>query len=117
MADEHLMRHAVRHFARLLSEYADSRGWSVERYKLYFLPDADWGQVIIIFVGPFPPDDEANEDARFQEWERIVEFLEARLRDEPSPLHSYNLVLRAPADVEEGGIYSIGPEYLEAQEL
>jgi hypothetical protein len=117
MADERLMRPAVRHLARLLSEYAASRGWSADRYTLYFLPDAEWGQVIIIFVGPFPADDEEHEDARFQEWERIVEFLETHLHNEPSLLHSYNLVLRTPEEVEEGGIYSIGPEYIEAQEL
>jgi hypothetical protein len=117
MADERLMRPVVRHFARLLSEYAASRGWSADRYKLFFLPDADWGQVVIIFVGPFPTDDEEHEDARFLEWEQIVEFLEKHLHDQPSLLTSYNLVLRTPEEVEEGGIYSIGPEYIDAQEL
>jgi len=111
------MRLAVRNLAQLLSEYAASRGWSADRYKLYFLPDAEWGQVIIIFVGPFPADDDEHEEARFQEWERIVEFLETHLHHERSLLHSYNLVLRTLEEVEEGGIYSIGPEYFEAQEL
>lgn len=117
MADDRLMRPALRHFAQLLSEYARSRGWKPDQYKLYFLADADWGRVIIIVVGPFAPDDEEHEEERFKQWEEIVEFLQERLHDEPSLLHAYNLVLRTPEEVEEGGIYSIGRNYIEAQEL
>ncbi len=112
------MKRIMRHFAELLTNYARSRGWNADQYKLYFDPDAERYRVGIIVVGPFPPDDDEHEEARFEEWNRIVDFLEEHLRDEPSLLHSYDLVLRTPEEVESGDWgYRIRPEYVEASEL
>jgi hypothetical protein len=117
MANDVVIMRAVRKMARLLSEYAASQGWQDDQYKLYFLPDPEGADMFIIVVGPFPPDDDEHEEQRFEAWNQIKDFLEQQLHDEPRLRHAYNLVLRTPEEVAEGGHYAIKPEYIEAHEL
>ena len=108
MALDPLMRRAVRLIAGAIEKYAADRGWGPADYRWFYRTNPDWGLVGVILVA------EGFEGRDyFQDYQAVRSYLENALKDEPGLTMGPGIVLRTPKQVEEGGIYAIGPDYEE----
>ena len=108
MAVSNTVRRALRRTAETLTEFAKQNGWKNEDYGIYYWINEDWDKVHIVFVAR--AFDGSNE---FENNVRVREFLATKLSDEPELLNSVGLVVRSERKTKEGGIYALGPQYLE----
>src|SRR4051812_38689927 len=110
MALSPTMKRAVRHVADLLGEYARRQGWGSDDYRLFFRVNAAWGSIHVVFVALGFEGRDAYEC-----YAAVEQFLRDSLEDEPDLFRSIGLVIRTPKQVDEGGIYAIGPGYFEVK--
>jgi hypothetical protein len=108
MAIDTTLRRAVRRIAEALTKYARRQGWKYDEYQIYYHVNSIWNKLHVIFVAR---GFEGRGD--FQNYVSVREHLEKELADEPGLLDMLGLIVRSPKEVEEGGIYAIGPEYRE----
>jgi hypothetical protein len=112
MAVSATMRRAVRRIAEALTRFAKLQGWGDGDYQIYYVMDPKWGHIHVLFV--------ANGFEKKKEYENYVlvrEYLEKELGDMPGLLNHLGLVVRSSEQVDEGGIYAIGPPYREYRQL
>jgi hypothetical protein len=112
MALEPTMKYAVRRIAEAFRAYAAAQEWRHDEYRILVEVNKDWGRIHVVFVAP-----------RFQgvhpedNWRSVIEFLDSFLINEPKLLESMNLTLRTFDQVQRGGLYSLSPNYVDADEL
>jgi hypothetical protein len=113
MATETALRRAVRLVAGALTQYAQEQGWRDEDYWIYYSINPHWGgRVHFVFVA-------RGFDGRddYESYRSVWRHLQRVLADEPDVLESLNLVVLGKNKVDEGGAYSIGPEYEDFKEF
>src|SRR4051812_5989919 len=110
MALSPTMKRAVRRVADLLGEFATQQGSGVEDWRLFFRVDPDWDRIRVIIVSNgFEGHDP------YGSYAAVEQFLRDKLRDDPALFHAIGLVIRTFQQVDEGGIYAIGPDYFEVK--
>jgi hypothetical protein len=101
-----MIRRAIRLIAEAIDKYAKNQGWSIDDYRWYYRVSPEWGHIHIILVA------NAFKGRDYSEAYRSVrDFLYQELRDEPALFQSIGIVLRDFDQVNQGGIYEIGPDY------
>lgn len=112
MALETAMKQAVRRVVSILRDYAGSQDWGPDDYRIFVEPVEEWGRIhIMLVVKAFPR--KLMEDS----WATVVDYLETRLADDPALFDSINLSLHTFDQVKRGGLSSIGPGYIDADQL
>ena len=106
------LRHAVQRLAQVFQDYATTQGWRPDGYRVFVRLKPKWGRIHIILVAKSFPGKGPGD-----QWLSVRDFLEEKLRDEPGLLESLNLSLRTFDQVAEGGIYAIGPPFMDIQDL
>lgn len=106
MAVNTTLKRALRLIAGALTDYAKDQGWSPDDYWIYYHINPKWDKIHMIFVAK---GFEGKGD--FQNYASVRRYLESKLADEPELLNYMGLIVRSLKQVEEGGIYAIGPEY------
>lgn len=106
------MKNAVGKIAGAIRRYAAEQQWSQDDFKIFVEVNSDWGRIHAIFVarqfpGQYPED----------QWLSVINSLELSLKNEPELLDSMNLTLRTFDEVDQGGLYSLSPEYVDVDEL
>ncbi len=102
------MRRVVREVSGALTKYADREGWAKNEYWIYYHVKSGWNIVYFIFVSR--GFDRSDEWTSYQSvWQFLVEYF----KDDPEVLRYFKLVVRSKTKVDEGGLYSIGPQYKE----
>jgi hypothetical protein len=110
MAQSATMKQAVRHVADLLQEFARIEGWNSDEFRLFFSVNKAWGRMHVVVAA------EAFEGRdSFECYSAVDQFLRERLKDEPELFHSIGIVVRTMRQLQEGGIYSVGPDYFEVK--
>ncbi len=106
------MKNAVGRIAVAFHQYATKQGWKADDYRILVEVKPEWGRIHVVFVArEFPgthPEDQ---------WLSVIEFLDATLADSPELLESLNLTLRTFDQVQQGGLYSLSPDYIDVDEL
>jgi hypothetical protein len=108
MALRPALKKAVERIARALKDYASQKGWGPDDYRIYILANEEWGRIKITFVGK----DFGTLD-NYGKWAEVHDFLDRELAGEPGIGYTIGLSVRDSRQVEEGGIYAIGPAYTE----
>jgi hypothetical protein len=103
-----VLTRAVREIARALTKFATESNWNDEDYGIYFSIKSEWDQIYIIFVSKAF---DAGTD--FANYAAVQQFLNSYFAAEPQILNHLNLSVRSSRQVEQGGIYAIGPDYQE----
>jgi hypothetical protein len=112
MAVEATLKGAVRRVIQSFRRYAQAQGWAKGDYRILVETNPDWGRIHVILVArDFPGHN--PEDG----WLSVIDFIDEDLKDEPELGESINLTLRTFDQVEQGGIYSLSPEYVDADDL
>jgi len=106
MAVSTALKRALRLIAGALIDYAKDQGWSPEDYWIYYHINSRWDKIHITFVAKG-----LAGKGDFQNYASVRQYLESQLADEPELLNYMGLIVRSLKQVEEGGIYAIGPEY------
>jgi hypothetical protein len=110
MALSPTLKRAVRCVADLLGEYGREQGWGPDDYQLFFRVSGSWGNIHVVFVARgFEGHDP------FECYSSVMQYLRDQLRTEPDLFGSIGLVIRTFKEVEEGGIFAIGPSYVEVK--
>lgn len=106
------MRRTVGKIVQALERYAQSSGMGRDDYGIFVRINEDWGQLHVVFAARrFPiPDPETQ-------WLEVTSWLEEQLPELIESIESMNLSLRTFAQLEEGGIYGLGPEFQDASEF
>ena len=112
MASQATMTHALRRLAQAFDAYALAQGWKREDYRTFVRINEDWGQIHVIFVARAFPGKHLE-----GQWSRVWDFVERELEDDPGLAKVLHLVLRTFDEVAEGGLYAIGPDYAEVNDL
>ncbi len=100
------LKQAARAVADTLGVYARSRGWKDDECRIAFRADRRKGQLYFIFASKhFDPEEE------LRNYVSVREYLGKRLADEPELLDAVGIVIETFEQLEEGGLYAIGPEY------
>lgn len=103
------VKRVIRRLANAILDYAKTRGWDREDVQLYYRWVPDWDRLHILVV---IPDFEGGTE--FQAWSSILTHLGEEFADDPEFMkHHLSLLVRTSQQVQEGGIYEIGPEYRE----
>ena len=112
MAVEATLKGPVRRVAQTFRRYALRQGWGKDEFRILIETNAEWGRIhVILLAREFPGHD--VEEA----WFSVVDFVDDDLKDEPDLRTAINLVLRTFEQVDEGGLYSLSPEYVDADEI
>jgi hypothetical protein len=112
MALEATLKYAVRRIAQVFRDYGIAQGWTQDDYQLFVHLNPDWGRIHLVLVVRAWP-----ENVKEDPWFAIVDYLEGRLKDDPALFNAINLVVQTRDQVAEGGIYRIGPQYTEVEDL
>jgi hypothetical protein len=104
------MRQAARRVASVLHEYALQRGWKYARggdftkgdYFLNIRANEDWLRFEVTLVAKA-----VNATDLYAEYDRVQEWIEDRLRDEPELAEAVWLVLMSPEEFSSGGNSSL----------
>jgi len=98
--------------AKALKEFATEQSWNAGEYKILFRASRRWGIIYVFFVtkdfGKF-----SNQDM----WVMVWKHLEKSLATGPAIGYTIRLAVRDWKQVEEGGIYSIPPGFVDQEEL
>jgi predicted Co/Zn/Cd cation transporter (cation efflux family) len=106
------MKQAIRRIAQALVAYAKEKGWSEGDYQIYYAASSKRSQIYIAFVSKY-----FDKNQRYENYALIKEHLARELGDMPGLLNHLALVIRSREQVEEGGIYAVGPPYREYRPL
>jgi hypothetical protein len=102
------LKKALRQIATGLTKYASSQGWADSDYWIYYRTEPDWDRIHIIFVAR-----QFDSKREFENYVSVRDFLSNELAADPEALDSLGLIVRSAEQVDQGGIYAIGPEYRE----
>jgi hypothetical protein len=94
--------------AESLNRFAKEHSWNREDYSIYYKINNNWDKIHVLFVSRH-----FEAGKHFENYVAVMETLEQDLADEPGLINKVGLVVRSPKQVEEGGIYAIGPEFRE----
>jgi hypothetical protein len=100
------LNNVVSHVVRALAEYADSKGWDRQDFRIYYYMNEEWGVVNFVFVAK-AFDDEDNSLSYLDVWN----FLIKHFASAPEILRLFSLVVRGMEQVKQGGLYGIGSSY------
>jgi hypothetical protein len=108
MAISPTLRQARKRVAEALGEFAREQKWDPQDYKIFVRANKQWGHLQIILVLR-----DLEKLDYYDMYSTIWNFLREKLKDEPELVNYLGLVLRSFRQVEEGGIYTIEPDYME----
>jgi hypothetical protein len=95
-----------------LTKYAEKEGWKRDDYWIYYYINSDWNYISFVYVSRhFNPEDERSNYVKV--WDFLVDYF----KDDPEILRYASLVVSSKAQVDQGGLYSIGPKYHDYREL
>jgi hypothetical protein len=108
MASKEELNRAVRLVAGALTKYAKQHHWKDTDYSIYYEVNEEWDRIHFVFVAK-------GFDGRdnFDCYRSVWRFLERELDEEQDVLESLGLVVRSKEQIDEGGIYQVGPQYEE----
>lgn len=112
MALDPLMRSSVERIAQSLRSYAARNGMSEGDYDVFVRPDRAWDQLHFAIVAERFPGDDVK-----AEWMKIMRSTEGELPGIREHLTAFNLSLLTRAQVEKGGFYSLGADFLRLEDL
>lgn len=112
MAVETEVRRTARMIVRALDEYARASGIERDDYAIFVRINEDWDQIHVVFAARHFPISDPD-----KQWLAVLRWLEKRLPEIRDSIRSMNLTLRTFVQVEEGGIYGIGPGFVDASEF
>jgi hypothetical protein len=102
------LKRPILRIASALQSFAEEKGWAPEDYQTYVRVNQSAGRIHIIFVAR---GFEGTSD--FARYAEVRSYLENKLKDATTLFQAIGLVVRTPRQVAEGGIYAIGPDYIE----
>jgi len=112
MASEPTLREFAEQISRVVREYADTHGWPADSYRLYLRFNEKWDTAHVMLVsGNF--DERKNRDT----WKEIMNFLKKELFSFMKYFIMFNLTLRSFDQINEGGIYAFGPEFVPVEDF
>lgn len=112
MAIETTMKYAVRRIAQAFQKYTSTLNWSPSDYQLFVRFNEEWGQIHLILVAKAFPQKKPED-----QWLSVKEFLRKEFKDDPALRDALHLVLLTFDQVAEGGLYSIGPDFEDINDL
>lgn len=112
MAIEAEMKRAVRRLVEVFGKFAAHEGWGPSDYRLYFLPNTEWGYIAVILVVS-----QLTTRSRREEKQKVLDFVKKELNGDTVLFRALSLTLKTFKQVEEMGEYAIPRQYLEAGEL
>jgi len=112
MATEPTLRQFAAEIWRAFHEYAQAHGWPPDSFRLYLHYNEDWFTLHIILV----TDNIQSENTRDQ-WKEIMGFLKQRLHEFLKYINTMNLAIRNHDQLNEGGIYEFGPEFVPIEDI
>ncbi len=91
-----------------LTKYANDEGWQPGTFGIFYRVNEDWGRVHIIFVS-----EHFDSRTEYLNYVGVLKYLKQTFNANADVLASLSLVTRSQEQVNQGGIYEIGPEYRE----
>ncbi len=115
MAIDSRMIPAVRRVVQAFRRFAQKQGWARDDYRILVDTNPDWGRIHVLFLAKSFPNGAVDHG---DDWLTVFDFVEKDLeKDAPDLVDAINLVLRTFDQVNEGGLYSISPEYIDLDEM
>src|SRR4030088_2918376 len=111
MGYEPILRRVAEEIAKAFGEFSRTHGWPESKYRLYLHFNEDWNTAHVIVVADKFGKGEIRDQAR-----KVSEFLASHELKLLKHINSLNITLRTSAQIKEGGIYSIGPEFVALEE-
>lgn len=108
MAIQAAMIYAVQHVVEAFQKYAGTQGWGPGDYRMFVRASEEWGHIHVILVAKAFPG-----KSKHDQWLSVLDFIERELKDEPALRAGFHLTLRTFDQVKEGGLYSIGPDFVD----
>ena len=102
----------MQQLARALDEYAESQKWRTDEYQIFMRIDPEWELIQVVFIS----EHFAGEVTR-EHWPAITRHLDRKLPNIMGSAMSINLTLRTPQQIEEGGIYGLGHDFIDVREI
>jgi hypothetical protein len=112
MALEPEVRQAIRWVARAFGQFAADQGWKPGDYQVFVHINQDWGRVhVLLAATDFPG------NTHLEKWQYVMDYLKRHFgKEEPLLLQALGLTLRTFDQIEEGGIYSIAPQFVDVRD-
>jgi|GEM_PF-1350724 len=102
------LQRCLRLVAGALTKYAQDKGWKPDSFGIFYRVNEDWGRVHIIFVS-----EHIDPQTKYQNYVDVLGYLRQTLDEDADLLDNLSLVTRSQEQVNQGGIYEIGPGYRE----
>lgn len=113
MAQQASVKTIVRRISEAAERLAASQGWGPDDFKVFVRINREWGYVHVIFVARNFPFQTEREN-----WELIMGYLQGALwEDGRRPGISISLTLRTFEQVDQGGIYTLSPSFVDVDEI
>jgi hypothetical protein len=96
---------------KALDDFSSEGGWRPGEYRILFRVSHRWGIIKIFFIIK-----DLGELSSQEMWVRVWDYLEKALAGE-DVVYTLRLSVRDWKQVEQGGIYSIPPGFVDAEEL
>jgi hypothetical protein len=112
MASETTLRRVGEQISKAIREFAETHGWPAGDYRLFLHLNEDWYTAHVILAAEDFGGGEIRDKSRI-----VSKFLKENLPDFLKELNAFNLTLRTFSQIDEGGIYQIGPEFVDLDEL
>ncbi len=112
MALEAAVRQTIRWVTRAFGQFAADQGWKPGDYQVFVDINEDWGKVhVILAARDFPG------QTHREKWQYVMDYLLRNFgEEEPLLLQALGLILRTFDQIEEGGIYSINPQFVDVHD-
>ncbi len=106
------VRQTIRWVTRAFGRFAADQGWKPGEYQVFIHINEDWGKVhVLLAAKDFPGQTE------LEKWQYVMHYLERHFgEEEPWLLKALGLILRTFDQIEEGGIYSISPQFVDVRD-
>ncbi len=98
--------------AKALKEFATEQGWKAGEYKILFRVNRRWAVISVYFIAK-----DFGKLSNQEMWEMVLRHVEKSLATVPDIGYAIRLAVRDWKQVEEGGIYSIPPGFVDQEEL
>ena len=96
-----------------MRDFAAENGWQPGDYRLYvWVNETPLAATInlLLVARSFPG------KTYFERWDRVLGYLEDRLKDDPAIRQMLHLVIRTFDQTAEGGLYAIGDQFVPIEE-
>lgn len=112
MALESEVRRTIRWITQAFDQFAADQGWSRGDYQVLVRINQDWGRVHLILAAK---DFTGQTDQ--EKWQKVMDYLAEKFKQkEPSLLQSISLTIRSFDQIEQGGLYSISPQFVDVHD-